>query len=263
MAICAALYVPLFLAELAFNQGRQGGHRLGGLAARAGKLDRTADARRQHHQAHNRQARHLLALEVDADHRVELTGAAHELGRRPCVEAALVGDCQSALDRPDGRIRGPAHEASLARIREATVMYLRPASCAMRTASAIGRLRTLASLTSIGRLTPANTSMRAWSMIEMARLDGVPPNMSVSTMTPSPLSQAWTFSRISARRFSMSSSGPMHTAATPCCGPTTCSSAAMNSRARLPWVTNTIPIIFCSTLRRLAPQPHRRPDARE
>ncbi len=31
-------------------------------------------------------------------------------------------------------------------------MYLRPASCAMRTASAIGRVRTLASFTSIGRL---------------------------------------------------------------------------------------------------------------
>ena len=122
-------------------------------------------------------------------------------------------------------------------------MYLRPASWAMRTASAIGRLRTEASFTSIGRLTPASTSTRACSMIEMARLDGVPPNMSVSTITPSPVSQALALSRISARRFSMSSSAPMQTADTHCCGPTTCSSAAMNSRARLPWVTSTMPII--------------------
>jgi len=69
-------------------------------------------------------------------------------------------------------------------------MYLRPASWAMRTASAIGRVRTEASFTSIGRLTPASTSMRACSMIEIARLDGVPPNMSVSTITPSPVSHA-------------------------------------------------------------------------
>jgi hypothetical protein len=41
-------------------------------------------------------------------------------------------------------------------------------------------------------------------------------------------------SRISARRFSMSSSAPMQTAITHCCGPTICSRAAMNSRARLP-----------------------------
>ena len=34
------------------------------------------------------------------------------------------------------------YNASSVRIREATVMYLRPASWAMRTASAIGRLRT-------------------------------------------------------------------------------------------------------------------------
>ena len=41
----------------------------------------------------------------------------------------------------------------------------------------------------------------------------------------------------------MSSSAPMQTAETHCCGPTTCSSAARNSRARLPWVTSTMPII--------------------
>jgi hypothetical protein len=33
----------------------------------------------------------------------------------------------------------------------------------------------------------------------MARLDGVPPNMSVSATTPSPVPQAFALSRISAR----------------------------------------------------------------
>ena len=47
--------------------------------------------------------------------------------------------------------------------------------------------RTPASLISIGRLTPAITSTLARSSTEMARLDGVPPNMSVSSTTPSPL----------------------------------------------------------------------------
>src|SRR5262249_48756028 len=154
----------------------------------------------------------LLALETDAHHGVELARRAHELCGGTRVQAPLVGDGEGAPQRADARFRalrrGVAHEASLARMREATVMYLRPASCAMRTASAIGRLRTDASFTSMGRLTPASTSMRACSMIEMARFEGVPPNMSVSTMTPSPVSQARAFSRISARRFSMSSSAP-------------------------------------------------------
>ena len=68
-------------------------------------------------------------------------------------------------------------------------MYLRPASSAQHTASASGWLeRTLASFTSIGRLTPAITSTPWRCIIEMARLDGVPPNMSVSRTTPSPVS---------------------------------------------------------------------------
>ena len=49
----------------------------------------------------------------------------------------------------------------------------------------------------MGRLTPASTSTRALPMMEMARFDGVPPNMSVRTMTPLPVSQEQTSSRIS------------------------------------------------------------------
>src|SRR5438067_4970689 len=80
-------------------------------------------------------------------------------------------------------------------------------------------------------------------MTEMARFDGVPPNMSVSTTTPSPVSTPAIERRMSWRRFSMSSSGQMHTASIYACGPTTCSSAATNSTASRPWVTKTMPII--------------------
>src|SRR5262249_60392599 len=121
-------------------------------------------------------------------HRAEVCGGANDPGGGAGMQAALVQNGKGALESADASVRalrrGVAHEASLARMREATVMYLRPASCAMRTASAIGRLRTEASFTSIGRLTPARTSIRACSMIEMARFEGVAPNMSVRTITP-------------------------------------------------------------------------------
>src|SRR5215470_7521333 len=97
---------------------------------------------------------------------------------------------------------------------------------------------------SMGRLMPAMTSTLARSSTEIARFEGVPPNMSVSSTTPSPSSTFLMLSRMSRRRTSMSSSGPMQTAAMRCCGPTTCSSAAMNSVAKRPWVTRTIPIII-------------------
>ena len=48
--------------------------------------------------------------------------------------------------------------------------------------------RTLASLTSIGRLMPASTSTLGRPITEIARFDGVPPNMSVRMATPSPVS---------------------------------------------------------------------------
>src|SRR6185369_15621748 len=129
-------------AEFDLDQGGKGGHGLACLAARADEFDLAADAGAQHHQAHDRQARDFLALEADADDGIELTGGADELGGGPGVQAALVGDPQLSAERPDtgvGRAlrRGIAHEASLARMRDATVMYLRPASWAMRTASAI------------------------------------------------------------------------------------------------------------------------------
>src|SRR6516225_9205935 len=135
-------------------------------------------------------------------------------------------------------------------------MYLRPASLAQSTASASALSpRTLASLISIGRLMPAITSTSRPFMAEMARLEGVPPNMSVSTATPWPLSTSAILSRISRRRSSISSSGAIAIVAICLCGPTTCSSAARNSTASRPCVTRTMPIITLpSNIRRPDPQ---------
>src|SRR5438132_4982867 len=138
-------------------------------------------------------------------------------------------------------------------------MYLRPASWAPRTArSRLSVWRRLASLISIGRLTPAMTSILPRSMTEIAKFEGVPPNMSVSSTAPSPLSTSAIERRISWRRCSMSSSGPMQTEAICACAPTTCCSAAANSAARRPWVTRTIPIIGVPLV-----EPGRRRSARD
>src|SRR5512132_437745 len=152
-----------------------------------------------------------------------------------------------------------AHDSSCVRSREAILMYLRPASWALCAASSSDSVcRTLASLISIGRLTPAITSTLALSIIEMARLEGVPPNMSVSSTTPFPSSARATLSRILARRCSISSSGPMQTALMFACGPTTCSSAEINSSASRPWVTMTRPIMASGRPRILSRVPSAR-----
>src|SRR5207237_2420263 len=142
--------------------------------------------------------------------------------------------------------------------RLAMVTYLRPASWAMAMASGSDRSsRTLASLTSMGRLIPASTSTFGRLMQEIARLEGVPPNMSVRMATPSPLSTRLTASMMSLRHKSESSSAPIVTASICFCGPMTCSSAALNSSARRPWVTSTRPIIENSS-RVLFGAPHER-----
>ena len=71
--------------------------------------------------------------------------------------------------------------------------------------------RTLESLISMGRFMPAITSVRPASMTDIARFEGVPPNMSVSTITPAPVSARPTAATISRRRCSISSSAPIDT----------------------------------------------------
>src|SRR5262245_44318749 len=139
---------------------------------------------------------------------VKFLGGLHEFGGSPGVQSLFVDDFHLAYDGRVVRCRAWAHLPL--RTRLAIVQYLRPASCAAATASCNGQIsRILANFISIGRLIPASTSTFGWLMTEIARLDGVPPNMSVRIATPSPLSTRFTASRMFLRHCSTSSSGPI------------------------------------------------------
>src|SRR6516165_10380864 len=183
---------PSLLIETAADQiGERGdgAHRLG---AAPRELDRGPRARREHHQSHDGPPRYGIPILTNGDFGIKLPGKLDEARGGPRMKAALVANGDGAPDRV-GAVSaatltvGIAHSRASARSCEATLMYFRPASCAPRTALASGSLcRKLASLISIGRLIPAITSILALSITEMARLEGVPPNMSVSSTTPSP-----------------------------------------------------------------------------
>src|SRR5215831_5925104 len=239
--------------------------------------DRSSGRGREHHQAHDRCSADRLVAAGDPNVGVKFFYGLHEFCRCARVQAFLVANNESANDRLTSRRLRVEHASVVMRAvvnaviaavvgvvlnaviaaaimaggfhlpdktRLAMVTYFRPASCAAATASGSGHSsRTLASFTSIGRLIPARTSTLGRLMTEIARFDGVPPNMSVRMATPSPLSTRRTASIMSMRRSSTSSSGPMVTASIWLCGPTTCSNAARNSTASRPWVTSTRPII--------------------
>ena len=114
-----------------------------------------ARAGAQHHQAHDRVAVHRRAVAGHRDLGVEALGGAHERAEarawRP-LRLTMVICCASARPAPPAAVFIALPSVSLA-----TLMYLRPASAASRTASLIERSpRTRASLTSIGRLTPGD-----------------------------------------------------------------------------------------------------------
>src|SRR5437660_8415737 len=199
--------------------------------------DRIAHCRAEHHEAHNRGAADAVAVLFDLDFGVDLAGEIDELGARPRMEPALVGDRDLAAD-------GPAQAAASPRISEATEIYLRPASRAAATAAWTGiTLRAPSSRISIGRLTPAMTSTFSLFIRLIARFDGVPPNRSVRMITPWPCSTRFTAFAMSLRRLSISSSGPMQIDSIASCGPTTCSIAVTNSAASRPGVTRTNPML--------------------
>src|SRR5580704_15670159 len=241
----------VLFAEPPGHQGFERRHDLRRLGAGRRDRDRGAGAGGEHHQPHDRGATHGLMAAGDGHGGVVSFHRLHELGGRARVQALAVDDLEHPHDGGRGRrrlVRGTRRVGRLVHLpastRLATVMYLRPASWAWATASARGvSSRTLASLTSIGRLIPASTSTFGRFITEIERFDGVPPNISVRIATPSPLSTRLTASMMSWRRRSMSSSGPIVTDAICCCCPTTCSSAARNSTASRPWVTRTIPIM--------------------
>src|SRR3984885_13250070 len=254
-----------FFVELAGDEVGDRGDGGFGLGAGRGYDDGCPGARRQHHQPHDGSAADRLAAARHPDFGIEAFDQLNEFRRGARVKSALVDDRNFPGQRPRrdawpgivfGRRVVVAHLP--ARTRLAMVTYLRPASCAIAMASGSDRSsRTLASLTSMGRLIPASTSTFGRLMQEIARLDGVPPNMSVRIATPSPLSTRLTASIMSLRHKSESSSAPIVTASICFCGPMTCSSAALNSSARRPWVTSTRPIIGNSS-RVLFGAPHER-----
>src|SRR5215207_217728 len=181
--------------------------------------DRGALRRRQGEQSHDRAAPNRLPAPRDGDVRVEALDRLHEFGGRSRMQAFAINDEKVARMRAvrlrrrrtfvDARVR-PFAAHLPARTREATLMYLRPASWACSTASPKpSSSRTLASLISMGRLIPATTSTEPPFMHEIARFEGVPPNISVNTTTPSPELTWRTAARMSLRRDSMSSSGPI------------------------------------------------------
>src|SRR5258708_3350336 len=209
---------PSVFIELALDQMSQSCDRRFRIGALGLDLDRAAGSGGEHHQAHDRPPGDRAAVLGNGDLGGESLRQLDEARGGAGVQATLIDDGDATFDARRRRVRQrPIVHAFFSPLssREATLMYLRPASCPLPTPWDKDSLaRTLASLIRSGRLTPAITSTLALSMIEIARLDGVPPNMSVSSTTPSPESTSATRSRISRRRCSMSSSGPMHTAVT-------------------------------------------------
>src|SRR5258708_3709526 len=110
--------------------------------------DAVAHRRAEHHQAHDRGAADAVAVLLDLDHGVDLTGEVDEFGAGPGVEPAHVGNFDFLTDR--------VQAAASPRISEATEMYLRPASRAAATAAWTGiTLRAPSRRMSMGKLTPA------------------------------------------------------------------------------------------------------------
>ena len=119
-------------------------------------------------------------------------------------------------------------------------IYLRPAARRRR------RLRSGRAVAQTGQfhqhrqVDPAITSTLALSMIEIAKLDGAPPNMSVRTITPRPASTACTPARMSRAWFPYRHQRQCTRSHLK--GPTTCSNAARKAAANCPWVTRTRPM---------------------
>src|ERR1043166_7223882 len=197
----------LALAEPAGDERLKRRYDLGRLASGGRHCDRGSGRGIEHQKPHDRGAAHGLVAARDAHVGVEFLDREDELCRRARVQALAVDDREHPHDCAFGRmlLRGGTGRVGRfghlpASTRLATVMYLRPASWAWATASASGdSSRTLASLTSMGRLMPASTSTFGRFITEIERFDGVPPNMSVRIATPSPLSARLSASMLSSR----------------------------------------------------------------
>src|SRR5690242_18638840 len=210
----------VLFAEAAGNQRVDGLNRGSGLPASGFDRDGRAGGSTQHHQPHDGGAANRFAAPRYASGGIETFDCLTELRRCSCVKTLLVDDLQhanngirsiAAFRQIAVEILGSAHFPASTRL--AMVTYFRPAACAAATASSsVHSALIVASFAIIGTLVPASTSALRRPMQEIARLGGVPPNMSVRMATPSPVSTRFTASTMSRRRCSTSSSGPMVTA---------------------------------------------------
>src|SRR5690349_8305015 len=158
----------------------------------------------------------------------------HELRGRAGVHAQLIHD----RDGSGGHdVRSPRSRS------EATQIALRPSSRISRaTARRFPEAPIDVNLISIGRLTPVITSTLSISRNVIPRFDGVPPNMSVSTSTPSSPRTRSIACAMSSRASFTSSCQPIETAVNFGRSPTIISAALTSSFASCPCVTTTTPI---------------------
>src|ERR1700746_391073 len=156
----------LLLAEPAGDQAVDRGDHVRGILADCVHRDVGPAPGRERHQPHDRGPAHALA---GADHPhvgIEFLDCLDEFRRGAGVQPLLVDDSDYTHDgaRPRRRVCSFVGETARfshfpASTRLAIVMYFRPDSCAAATASGNEvSPRTLASLTSMGRLMPARTS---------------------------------------------------------------------------------------------------------
>ena len=219
-----------------------------------GALDHGARAGGEHHQPHDRAARNRGAVLARPSISASNWPASLTNWRRR-GRAARAG-CRSSRcgARPAHGWRPAASRAAqrLIGVRasscEATLMYLRPASWAPCTARSRASVwRTLASLISIGRLTPAMTSTLA-AVQDRDREVGRRAAEHVGQQDDA------LAARRPGRRYRGCPPALLHIVVrrrcrrrrSALCGPTTCSSAATNSAASRPCVTKTMPIIGAS-----------------
>jgi hypothetical protein len=144
--------------------------------------DRVAHRRAEHHQAHDRGAADPAAVLLDLDRGGSWLARLTNLALARAWSPRLVGD----LDRPANALKPRLPRGSRTRPRYICARLARGGD---RGADVI-TLRAPSSRISIGRLTPAMTSIFSLFIRLMARLDGVPPNRSVRMITPLPWSTA-------------------------------------------------------------------------
>src|SRR5258708_29336407 len=175
---------PSLLIEAAANEIGERRHGALRLAPGGDQVDGGAGAGGKHHESHDGAAGGRAAVLAHCHLGVELPGELDEAGGGAGMQTALVTDGDRAPDLAGVgcAVVRVVHPRASARSWDATLMYLRPASCAPRTALARPSVwRRLASLISIGWFVPAVTAIFGRSLTVLARMTGVPPNISFRT----------------------------------------------------------------------------------